>query len=103
MPEEVHKGQFLFREKEEADYVYIVKSGEFKITKDLLVAKDEVEVTPTSNLQELLKVRNNEKRERMASHRSGYKKETIEVAIVGDNNVIGEEDVIREGVYQTSC
>ena len=39
----------------------------------------------------------------MASHRSGYKKETIDVAIVGENNVIGEEDALREGVYQTSC
>ena len=64
---------------------------------------EEIAAEPTDNLAELLKIRDNEKRERMANHRSGYKKEPIDVAIVGENNVIGEEDAIREGVYQTSC
>lgn len=43
------------------------------------------------------------KRQRMASNKLGLKKETVDVAIVGVNNVIGEEDAIKEGCYQTSC
>jgi len=35
----------------------------------------------------------------MASHKSGWKKEIVEVAIVGVNNVIGEEDAIKNGCF----
>ena len=41
-PEQIIRGQYLFREKEPADFVYIIKSGEFKITKELIVPVEEI-------------------------------------------------------------
>ena len=39
----------------------------------------------------------------MANRKSGFQKETIEIALIGINSIIGDEDVIRNGCYQTSC
>lgn len=98
-PMKVHRGKYLFHEKDQANFVYIVKSGEFKITKEIMISVEDKAAQPTDSLEDLLKIRDNQKRQRMASRKSGWKKVPVEVAIVGVNNVIGEEDAIKNGCY----
>ena len=40
-----------------ADYVYIIKSGEFKITKQIMISVEEKSAQPTDSLEDLLKIK----------------------------------------------
>jgi len=61
-PMKVHRGQYLFHEKEHADFVYIIKSGEFKITKEIMFSVEDKTAQPTDSLEDLLKIRDSKKR-----------------------------------------
>jgi|TARA_B110001450_G_scaffold248394_1_gene264527 CRP-like cAMP-binding protein len=47
---EMCRGQFVIKEGEPADKIYIIKDGEFRVTKKLIHKKKE----PESNIQDIL-------------------------------------------------
>ena len=75
-----------------------MKSGFFQITKEVAITQQNFEEDNIENLQQLLKIKTNNKRQKMAT-RTEIKKETIEIANLGRGSVIGEEDALREGRY----
>ena len=75
-----------------------MKSGFFQITKEVAITQQNFEEDNIENLQQLLKIKTNNKRQKMAT-RTEIKKETIEIANLGRGSVIGKEDALREGRY----
>lgn len=87
---EVNKDHVLFKEGDVADKVYIIKSGEFVVTKKLPQAKKK-----TENIQEILE----DPQRACKLNNKFFNKNTVNkidkftIAYVGESNIIGIEDV----------
>ena len=99
------RNQQVYFEGEPSDYVYLVKDGEFEVTKRITYKMKNKE----KNRHECMKLLKGNKPKSALSMKDILKPqiETFRVAIVGDGQLIGEEDVIKEyedekRIYTTS-
>lgn len=91
---------FLYREGEPASHVYIVKSGEFKQTIRMSLPNQKLKIEAA----EVYKNPSNAKKgvNQYFAKNTANSYETIELQIIGKNQMIGEEDCAMNEFYHTS-
>lgn len=84
------RGQKVFSEGEAAEFVYIVKKGEFEMTKDILV-KSPVHVMIGHHGRPLRPTK------RLQAHLQG------KISIVAHGEIVGDDDAMTGETYSKSC
>eukprot|EP00347_Sterkiella_histriomuscorum_P000821 403374386 len=94
------RDSFLYKEGDQADYVYIIKSGEFEATKRILHTGPKAE-----KIEDILEnpIKANKHKNNLFSKNILRKIEKINLFILGSGQLIGDEDVgVNNSHYQST-
>jgi len=102
----VSRGQLIIKEGEPADRIYIVKEGEFHVTKKLIHKSDE----PENNIQDILddpqracKLKNKFFKKNITKKIDSYFLQSLyKGKIIGEVDVMSNEIVNPLGIYTTT-
>jgi len=92
---------YLFHENDRASHVYIVKKGEFKITKRIMVPKPSFEEEKLNEIYEA-PIKANRHNNHLFLRNTTLETTNLSLGIIGQNNFIGIEDVCNGSMYSVS-